>query len=211
MRLKDSEIFEEMKMASDIKIRTLRGAGIKTYIPSIVKVRNEVLKEYPYLRINHTETDTEYFKQLCKSKDSIAVLIFDGPKIVGVSTGMPFEEQQPHLHKSFLEKNLSLSDYFYFGVCTLLKPYRGRGIAHHFFDLREDHAKHLKRFNKICLTSVVRPKNHSRKPKDYISLDSFWKKRGYVEQKDLVIQHAWREVDEKAPSPKSLVYWVKEI
>ena len=198
-------------MTPDIKIRTLHGAGIKTYIPSIVKVRNEVLKEYPYMRVGHVEEDTKYFRNLSQSKDSIAVLVFDGPKIIGVSTGVPLDEQSHPLQKPFLEKDLNPSDYYYFGVCTLLKPYRGRGIAHHFFDLREEHAKHLKRFNKICLSNVVRPKNHPKKNKDYVSLDSFWKKRGYVERKDLMGQLAWRDVEEKAPSPKSLVFWVKEL
>ncbi len=198
-------------MTPDIKIRTLRGAGIKTYIPSIVKVRNEVLKEYPYMRVGHVEEDTQYFRQLCQSKDSIAVLVFDGPKIIGVSTGVPLEEHLTSLQKPFLEKDLKLSDYFYFGVCTLLKPYRGRGIAHHFFDFREEHAKHLKRFNKICLSNVIRPKNHQKKPKDYIPLDSFWKKRGYVERKDLIAQLKWREHDEKTATPKPVVFWVKEI
>lgn len=205
------EIFEEVKMAPDIKIRTLTGAGIKTYIPSIVKVRNEVLKEYPYLRVGHAEEDTKYFKRLCQSKDSIAVLVFDGPKIVGVSTGTPLDEHPTPLQKTFLEQDLDPAEFYYFGTCTLLKPYRGRGIAHHFFDLREEHAKHLKRFNKICLSSVIRPKNHHKKPKDYVSLDSFWKKRGYVERKDLIGKLAWCEVDEKTPSPKPLVFWVKEL
>ncbi len=198
-------------MTPDIKIRTLIGAGIKTYIPSIVKVRDEVLKEYPYMRVGHAEEDTQYFKRLSQSKDSIAVLIFDGPKIIGVTTGMPLDEQISPLQKPFLEKELKPSEYYYFGVCSLLKPYRGRGIAHHFFDLREEHAKHLKRFNKICLSAVARPKNHQKKPKDYISLDSFWKKRGYVERKDLIGYHAWREVDEKISTPKPLIFWVKEI
>ncbi len=198
-------------MTPDIKIRTLHGAGIKTYIPSIVKVRNEVLKEYPYMRVGHVEEDTHYFRSLSQCKDSIAVLIFDGPKIIGVTTGVPLDEQLTALQKPFMEKDLKPSDYYYFGVCTLLKPYRGRGIAHHFFDLREEHVKHLKRFNKICLSNVVRQKNHQKKPKDYVSLDSFWKKRGYVERKDLMGQIAWRDVEEKAPSPKFLVFWVKEI
>jgi GNAT superfamily N-acetyltransferase len=198
-------------MTPDIKIRTLHGAGIKTYIPSIVKVRNEVLKEYPYMRIGHVEEDTHYFRSLSQSKDSIAVLVFDGPKIIGVTTGVPLDEQLPALQKPFIDKALKPSDFYYFGVCTLLKPYRGRGIAHHFFDLREEHAKHLKRFNRICLSNVVRPKNHQKKPKDYVSLDSFWKKRGYVERKDLIGQLPWRDVEEKTPSPKSLVFWVKEI
>jgi hypothetical protein len=198
-------------MTPDIKIRTLRGVGIKTYIPSIVKVRNEVLKEYPYLRAGHVEEDTQYFRNLSRCKDAIAVLVFDGPKIIGVTTGVPLEEQIQVLQKPFIEKKLKLSDYYYFGVCTLLKPYRGRGIAHHFFDHREAHVKHLKRFSKICLSNVVRPKNHPKKTKDYISLDSFWKKRGYVERKDLIGEMPWRDVEEKTPSPKSLIFWVKEI
>ncbi len=198
-------------MTPDIKIRSLIGAGIKTYIPSIVKVRTEVLKEYPYLRVGHAEEDTKYFRRLCQSKDSIAVLVFDGPKIVGVSTGTPLDEHPTQIQKPFLEKNLDPSEFYYFGICSLLKAYRGRGIAHHFFDLREEHAKHLKRFNKICLSNVIRPKNHHKKPKDYIPLDSFWKKRGYVEQKDLINQLVWREADEKTASPKSLVFWVKDL
>ena len=198
-------------MTPDIKIRTLRGAGIKTYIPSIVKVRNEVLKEFPYLRVCHAEEDTKYFKQLSQSKDAIAVLVFDGPKIIGASTGIPLDEQLPHLQKPFVDNDLNPSEYYYFGVCTLLKPYRGRGIAHHFFDIREDHAKHLKRFHKICLSHVIRHKNHPKKPKDYISLDSFWKKRGYIERQDLVAELHWRETEEKTPSPKSLVFWVKDL
>ncbi len=198
-------------MTPDIKIRTLHGAGIKTYIPSIVKVRNEVLKEFPYMRIGHVEEDTQYFRNLSQCKDSIAVLVFDGPKIIGVTTGVPLEEQLPVLQKPFIENKFKPSDFYYFGVCTLLKPYRGRGIAHHFFDIREEHAKHLKRFNKICLSSVLRPKNHPKKPKDYVSLDSFWKKRGYIERKDLIGHLPWRDAEEKVPSPKPLVFWVKEI
>jgi hypothetical protein len=210
-RLIDLEIFEEVNLTPDIKIRTFRGAGIKTYIPSIVKVRSEVLKEYPYMREGHVDEDTKYFKHLSQSKDSIAVIVFDGPKIIGVTTGMPLEEQVPFLQKPFLEKKLKLSEIYHFGICALLKPYRGRGIAHHFFDRREEHVKQLKRFKKICLSSVVRPKNHPQKPKDYNSLDTFWKKRGYVERKDLVGEFSWCEQGEKAPTPKSLIFWVKEI
>jgi hypothetical protein len=198
-------------MTPDIKIRTLTGAGIKTYIPSIVKVRNEVLKEFPYLRIGHVEEDTEYFRQLARNKDAIAVLVFDGPKIIGVATGMPFEEQPAPLIKPFREQQIDLSDFYYFGVCTLLKPYRGRGIAHHFFDLREEHVKHLKKFKNICLSNVMRTKNHPKKTKDYVSLDSFWKKRGYIERRDLIGHLPWRESEEKVPSLKPLIFWVKEI
>ncbi|HEX4838945.1 MAG TPA: hypothetical protein VFU89_00705 [Rhabdochlamydiaceae bacterium] len=198
-------------MTPDIKLRALHGAGIKTYIPSIVKVRNEVLKEFPYMRLDHVEEDTQYFKTLSQLKDSIAVLVFDGPKIVGVTYGAPFDEHSAVLQKPFLENHLKPSDFYYFGICTLLKPYRGRGIAHHFFDIREEHAKHLKRFNRICLSNLLRPKNHPRKPKDHVSLENFWKKRGYIERQDLISHLHWRDAEEQNPSAKPLVFWIKEL
>jgi hypothetical protein len=171
----------------------------------------EVLKEFPYMQADNTEADMQYFKTLSQSKDSIAVLVFDGPKIIGVTSGLPLEENLEVLQKPFLKNQLAPSDFYYFGVCALLKPYRGRGIAHHFFDIREEHAKHLKRFNKICLSNVLRPKNHPQKPKDYVSLENFWKKRGYIERQELIGHLPWRDAEEKHPSPKSLVFWIKEI
>lgn len=198
-------------MPSDIKIRFLTGAAIRTYIPSIAKVRSEVLKEFPYLRAGNVEEDTRYLQRCSQSKDAIAVLVFDGPKVVGVSTGVPLEEERAFIQKPFIMRGEDISDYYYFGLCALLPPYRGRGIAHHFFDIREEHVQHLKRFRKICLTDPLRPKNHDHQPKDYISLDAFWKKRGYVKHQELICQFAWHEQDGKEPVPVSLVYWIKEI
>ena len=192
---------------TDIKIRSLTGASIKTYIPSIVKIHAEVLKEFPYLRLSDSEEDIRYLKRLSQSKDAIAILVFDGPKIVGVSTGCPLEKTMTPFQKPFLENDHAIADYYYFGVSALLKQYRGRGIAHHFFDLREQHVKQLKKYKKICFSTVIRNK----KPHDYTPLDAFWKKRGYIEHKDLITHFSWREIDEKESSPKPLNFWIKEV
>jgi GNAT superfamily N-acetyltransferase len=156
------------------------------------------------------EEDTRYLKKLSQCKDAIAVLIFDGPKIVGVTTGVPLEEDRAAFQKPFRQKDLDPADYYYFGCSALLKDYRGRGIAHHFFDVREQHVKHLKRFKKICFATVVRPKAHPKKPDDHMPLDTFWKKRGYVENQDLTANFPWREPDEKVATPKRLNFWIKE-
>ncbi|HNA62244.1 MAG TPA: hypothetical protein PKW79_04130 [Rhabdochlamydiaceae bacterium] len=198
-------------MSSDIKVRTLTGAGIKTYIPSILKVQTEVLREFPYLSLNNAEAEMKYLKQLSQSKDSIAVLVFDGPKIVGVSTGIPLEEHRPGFQKIFLDRIHNPSDYYYFGTSALMQEYRGRGIAHHFFDLRENHVKQLKKYKKICFTTVIRPKDHHKRPADYSSLDNFWKKRGYVEHKDLIVTLPWREIGEEEPSHKPMNFWIKSL
>lgn len=198
-------------MSPDIKIRTLTGAAIRTYIPSIAKLRMEILKEFPYLIAGSPEEDAQYLKRLSQSKDSIAILVFDGPKIIGVSTGIPLKEERPQFQKPFLEKSDNPADYYYFGVSALLKEYRGRGLAHHFFDLREHHVKNLKRYKKICFTIASRPQNHPKRPLDYVPLDAFWKKRGYIEHQNLIATFPWREIEEETPSPKKLHFWTKNL
>lgn len=193
-------------MAADIKIRTLIGPGIRTYIPSIAKVRSLVLSEVPYLQISGPESDMKYLKHIAMSKDAIAVLVFDGPKIIGVSTGAPLADEYPVFQEPFIKRNLPLDDYFYFSFSALLKPYRNRGIYHHFFDLREEHVRHLKRFSKICFTSLVTPKGLTRHPEQN-NLETFWQKRGYVQHPEMTCQYPILDRHFSI----GLRFWVKEV
>lgn len=193
-------------MASDIKIRTLIGPGIKTYIQSIAKVRGQVMSEIPYLQLRGLETDLKYLKHISMCKDAIAVLVFDGPKIIGSSTGMPLAEELPGFQEPFIKRGLPVEEYYYFGFSALLKPYRSRGIAHHFFDLREEHVRHLKRFSKICFTSSFPPKGVHRTP-DQTNLETFWQKRGYVEHPEMTCRYPILD----RQFAISLKFWVKEL
>jgi hypothetical protein len=198
-------------MSSNIKVVTFTGASIRTYIPSIAKLRTEVFREYPFLYAGDTKYENKYLKKLTRCKDAIAVLIFDGPKIVGSSIGLPLEEEAAEIQQPFLENGHNPADYFYLGDSVLLKPYRSRGLGHHFFDLREAHVKHLKRFQHICFCTVVRPKNHPRRPKEpTISLEQFWKKRGYAQHPKFKCFISWRDLDEEKETPKPRVFWIKE-
>lgn len=193
-------------MASDIKIRTLTGSSIKTYIQSIAKVRQEVLSEIPYLQLGGPEIDLQYLRHISLCKDSIAVLVFDGPKIVGVSTGTPLAEELPGFQEPFLKKGISVEDHYYFGLSALLKPYRSRGIAHHFFDLREEHVRHLKRFGKICFTSTIPPKGAAR-PIEQTRIETFWQKRGYIEHPHMTCLYPILDRQFSIP----LKFWIKNL
>lgn len=193
-------------MASDIKIRTLIGHGIKTYIQSIAKVRQMVLSEIPYLQLGGPETDLKYLKNISLSKDSIAVLVFDGAKIIGVSTGAPLSEELPGFQEPFIKRGLPVEEYYYFGFSALLKPYRSRGIAHHFFNLREEHVRHLRRFNKICFTSLITPRGLTRAT-DQTNLETFWQKRGYVEHSEMTCHYPILDRHFAIP----LKFWIKDL
>jgi hypothetical protein len=193
-------------MASDIKIRTLIGPGIKTYLQSIAKVRQLVLSEIPYLQLGGPESDLKYLKRLSLSKDSIAVLVFDGTKVIGASTGMPFVEELPEFQEPFIKLGLSIEEYYYFSFSALLKPYRSRGLAHHFFDLREEHVRHLKRFTKICFASPILPKGLVR-PTEQTNLETFWQKRGYVKHPEITCRYPILDHHFVI----SLKFWIKDL
>jgi hypothetical protein len=184
-------------MLSNIKIQSLTGGAIKTYLSSIVQIRSQVLRDLPFLRCNTPEEDLRYLQGMCQHKEAIAVLVFDGPHVVGVSLGLPLDVERPFIKTALLEKKEEISSYFHFGISTLLPAYRGRGLAHHFFDIREEHVMHLKRFKKICFLEPIIPY-----PSDsFIPLDVFWKKRAYVKHKEFVCK--LKNI--------SLIYWIKEI
>ena len=198
-------------MAPNIHIRTFTGAGIKIYLASVAKLRVEIFKTYPFLCHISVEEEIAYLRKFAQNKDSIAVLVFDGPKIVGASIGAPFESQEEEYLKIFREKGLNPAKYFYFGQSVLEEPYRGRGLGHHFFDIRENHVRHLKRFSGICFLSVVRTNNHPEAPKDYSSMASFWEKNGYIKHPEFTCQKLWKDLNEEKESPKTLMFWTKDL
>src|SRR5690349_2392040 len=100
---------------SEINIRTFTGATLKPYLPSIAKLRIEVFSEFPYLLKRGSKEEVSFLTKYTKSKDSIGVLVFDGSILVGVSTGMPLEQESKEIQKPFLENNYSpVSSYFFF-------------------------------------------------------------------------------------------------
>lgn len=195
----------------DIKICSYTGPNLKTYLPSIIRLRIEVLREYPYLCNRTIEQEREYLKKYKNCNDAIAVIVFDGSKIVGTSIGIPLRQQSATIQKPFLEAHLKPASYFYFGESFLLKNYRGRGIGHHFYDLREQHVQNLKKFQYISFCPMSRPEDHPQKPVDYIYPVEFWRKRGYVENPELKCTRIWQDTDQETPSEKQLTFWIKPV
>jgi hypothetical protein len=179
---------------------------MKTYIQSIVKVRQAVLSELEYLPLSGPETDLNYLKHVSMSKDSIVVLVFDGTKIVGSSTGMPLSEELPSFQAPFIKLGLPVEEYYYFGLSALLKPYRSRGLAHHFFDIREEHVRHLKRFTKICFTAPIPPSKHYFSA-EHASRETFWQKRGYIHHPEMTCSYPILGRHRAT----LLNFWIKEV
>ena len=102
-----------MSLMTDIHVRSFAGAHIKTYLHSIAKLLEEVFREYPYLKETNIEQQIKYIKDAAAHKESIAVLIFDNTTLVGASIGLPLIGECPEIHRVFLDRQLSVPNYFF--------------------------------------------------------------------------------------------------
>jgi GNAT superfamily N-acetyltransferase len=200
-----------MLLMTDIHIRSFTGTGLKPYLHSVAKLRIEVFREYPYFEEPDLDRETQFLKKLLSNKESIGVLIFDHTTLVGVSLGYPLSIEEPSLRRPFKERQLDVESYFFFGDSTLLKTYRGRGIGHHFFDAREAHVVHYKKFKHICFCVPDYLEVDPQRPKDFIPLHDFWRKRGYVQHSEIKCSLSWKMIGEVRLAEKQMVYWIKDL
>ena len=196
---------------TDIHVRSFTGAGLKPYIHSVAKLRMEVFRDYPYFEEADLERETQYLKKLASCKESIGVLIFDNTTLVGASLGHPLNIEEDSVLRPFKDKKMDIDSFFFFGDSALLKHYRGRGIGHHFFDAREAHVHHYKKFKHICFCVLDCPEPDPQKPKDYIPLNDFWRKRGYIYYPDMKCHLSWKQIGEAHPTEKQMGFWIKDL
>jgi GNAT superfamily N-acetyltransferase len=93
---------------------------------------------------------------------------------------------------------------------VLLPDYRGRGLGHRFFDLREDHARALGRHH-VAFCSVSRPDNHPARPADARTNDAFWQGRGYAPLPGVMAEFSWKDLGEAVETVKSLQFWMRAV
>jgi len=197
-------------MSKDIRIQRLSGEPLRQYIPDLARLRIEVFRDFPYLYDGDYAYEEKYLKTYIDCPDSVIVLAFAGDDIIGASTAIPMKYETDEVKKPFIEHGYNPDEIFYCGESVLDKRYRGLGIGVRFFEEREAHADDLGGFKHICFCCVERPADHPRRPKDYVPLDAFWNKRGYVKHPELTTTYSWKDLDEDKETAKPMTFWLKE-
>jgi GNAT superfamily N-acetyltransferase len=193
-----------------MQIRTFTGPEVATHRADVARLRIEVFREYPYLYEGNANYEAEYLARYAQSERSLFVLAFDGPLVVGASTGMPLSDESAPFQKPFIERNLPLTEVFYFGESVLSRSYRGRGLGHRFFDEREAHAR-AHGFSVTAFCAVERDEDDPRRPSDYRPNDAFWLKRGYEKQPSMTCELKWKQLGDKLPSKHQLCFWLRRL
>lgn len=187
------------------------GSAIHPHIPHLADLRISVFREYPYLYDGTAEYEAQYLAGFAESPGAVLVTACCRGKIVGASTALPMSHADEEFRQPFTEAGWEVSTVFYFGESVLLPEYRGHGIGHAFFDLREAHAATQANVTHFAFCAVERPAGHPLRPAGYRPLDAFWTKRGYGKRPDIVARFPWKDIDQPEETEKPLVFWVREL
>lgn len=198
-------------MSEELRVWRVSGSDINAYLPELARLRIRVFREYPYLYEGSTEYEEKYLETYTNVADSVMVLVWDGDRVVGASSGVPMEAEMPEAIKPFLEYGYDPCRIFYYGESVLLPEYRGKGLGNRFFEEREAHARELARFDIACFCAIERPADHPRRPAGYVPLDVFWSRRGFIKHPELRTTFSWQDLDEDAETPKPMVFWLKRL
>ncbi len=193
-----------------VALRRLRAKALDEALPEVARLRLRVFREWPYLYDGDMAYETGYLEPYRNNASAILIGAFDGDHLIGAATGMTMEDHADAFSTSFGEAGKEMTDIFYCAESVLLPEYRGQGIGHQFFDMREDHARGLGRA--ICaFCAVIRHADHPQRPDEYRSLEPFWRKRGYAPLAGAVAQFHWKDVGQAAQSAKSLQFWTRAL
>jgi GNAT superfamily N-acetyltransferase len=198
-------------MSESLHIQRFSGRAINAWLPELARLRIQVFREFPYLYEGSVAYEEKYLKTYADAPDSVIVLVRDGERVVGASSGLPLEAEPPNVIAPFVAHGYDPQRIFYYGESVLLPEYRGRGLGKRFFAEREAHVRELGRFDIACFCAVQRPANHPRRPAGYRPLDALWNRQGFVRHPELQATFSWRDRDEDAESPKPMVFWLKSL
>jgi GNAT superfamily N-acetyltransferase len=189
-----------------IAVRALTGTALDAALDDVAALRIAVFRDWPYLYDGDLAYERHYLQTYRDSPGAVLVGAFEGSRLIGAATGTPMED-----HPEFAAHlPMAAERTFYCAESVLLADWRGRGLGHRFFDLREDHARRLGRRH-VVFCSVIRAADHPLRPKAARSNDDFWRKRGYAPLPGAVATFSWKDVDQPGETAKSLQFWARNL
>ena len=193
-----------------LRVEALTGAALEAALDDVARLRIAVFRAFPYLYDGDAEYERRYLEVYRQSPAAILVGAFDGDRLIGAATGTPMEDHAEDFAAAFAGRGIPPGDIFYCAESVLLTGYRGRGIGHRFFDLREEHARRLGRGH-CAFCGVVRPEDHPARPADYRPLDAFWRKRGYAPLPGAVAHYSWKDLGAAGETRKPMQFWLRRL
>ncbi len=106
--------------------RRLEAAALVAALPDIAALRISVFRDWPYLYDGDHAYEESYLARYAEVREAVVIGAFDGPRLVGASTGMPLVAHADDFAAAFSATDFTLKDVFYCAESVLLPDYRGQ-------------------------------------------------------------------------------------
>lgn len=193
-----------------VEIRALKGAELEAHLDDVARLRIAVFRDWPYLYDGTLEYERAYLATYRDNPGALLVGAFDGGVLVGASTSTLMEDHAEGFRQPLSQIDVPIGNILYGAESVLLPAYRNQGHGHHFFDLREAHARSLGRSH-VAFCSVVRPADHPMRAPHYRPNDAFWRGRGYAPLPGVLAHFSWRDLGQTAETEKPLQFWMRKL
>jgi GNAT superfamily N-acetyltransferase len=193
-----------------VEVRALIGAELEAHLADVAALRIAVFRDWPYLYDGTVDYEREYLKTYRDNPGALLVGAFDCGVLVGASTSTLMEDHERAFSDPLRKIGLPKGSILYGAESVLLPAYRGQGLGHRFFDLREDHARKMHRTH-VAFCTVVRPADHLQRPATHRTNDAFWAGRGYAPLPGVMATFAWKDLGDQTESLKPLQFWMRAL
>lgn len=194
-----------------MEIKIIKKENHKKYIDAIAHLRITIFKEFPYLYEGDLKYEQDYLKKFIDTPDSLICIAFEDEKPIGALTALPLKNEEPSIRQAFEKQGLSIEKTYYFSEILILPEYRLLGLGYMMYRLSENLVLQKNKYKQLSFAAIEREENHPKKPENYASPYSFFKRIGYTQNRELVCHIAWKEIGETEATPKALIFWTKEI
>ncbi|MGF1649354.1 MAG: GNAT family N-acetyltransferase [Hyphomicrobiaceae bacterium] len=197
-----------------LTVERLIGSAVAQAVPAVSALRCRVFRAWPYLYDGDEAYERAYLSDYAASPEAVLVVAKAEDEIVGAATAAPLGAHTNSFAALFESHGIAPDEVFYLGESVLDARYRGRGIGHAFFDLREDGGRTIatargRPFAVFAFCGVIRPADHPLNPGNARSLEPFWRARGYTPKAGMIAPLAWRDVDQSTATNKQMQFWLR--
>ncbi|MCF8512477.1 MAG: GNAT family N-acetyltransferase [Rhodobacteraceae bacterium] len=193
-----------------VEVRALSGAELEAHLDDVARLRIAVFRDWPYLYDGTLDYERDYLKTYRNNAGALLVGAFDAGILVGASTSTFMEDHAEGFAAPLRQIGLAAGSIVYGAESVLLPAYRGQGLGHRFFDLREAHARDHGRTH-VAFCSVVRPETHPLRPETYRTNDAFWAGRGYAKLPGVLAEFSWKDLGDAGETVKPLQFWMRAL
>ncbi len=193
-----------------LSVRALQGPDLEAALDGVARLRIAVFRDWPYLYDGTLAYERAYLATYRDNPGALLVGAFDGETLVGASTSTRMEDHAEAFSAPFRATGLALSDILYGAESVVLPPYRGLGLGHRFFELREAHARRHSRAY-VAFASVKRPEDHPQRPATFRTNDAFWTSQGYAPLPGVVAEFGWKDLGDATETNKALQFWLRKL